>query len=62
LDILLVYKYKTSINSDSYIIAAGCGFKFPAGSIEDYKVTERKLQIAEMLVDTMTSEGSEQVS
>jgi len=24
-------------------------FKFPAGSIEDYKVTERELQIAEML-------------
>ena len=31
-------------------------FKFPAGSIEDYKVTERELQIAEMLVDNMTSE------
>lgn len=31
-------------------------FNFPTGSIEQYKVTDRELQIAEMLVESMTSE------
>ncbi len=31
-------------------------FDFPTGSIEQYKVTDRELQIAEMLVESMTNE------
>lgn len=31
-------------------------FEFPAGSLEDYKVSEKELEIAEMLVDSMTNE------
>jgi len=31
-------------------------FQFPSGSIEQYKVSEKELQFAEMLVDSMTSE------
>ena len=31
-------------------------FEFPTGSLEDYKISEREIEIAGMLVDTMTSE------
>lgn len=31
-------------------------FAFPAGELDDYKVTEKELQIAEMLVENMTNE------
>ena len=31
-------------------------FHFPAGSLEEYKVSERELQVAQMLVESMTGE------
>jgi DNA end-binding protein Ku len=31
-------------------------FEFPTGSLEDYKISEKEIEIAGMLVDTMSSE------
>ena len=44
----------------SYELRDPSEFKLPSGSIDQYKVSERELQIAEMLVDSMTSEWDPQ--
>lgn len=44
----------------SYELRDPSEFKLPSGSIDQYKVSERELRIAEMLVDSMTSEWDPQ--
>jgi DNA end-binding protein Ku len=47
--VLLLLRYYTELREPAE-------FNFPAGSLEEYKVSDKELEIAQMLVDGMTSE------
>ncbi len=47
--VLVILRYYQELRDQSE-------FDFPAGSLEDYKISEREIEIAGMLVETMTSE------